>query len=241
MGLFSAFHTANSPIHSINQKRLKGKQIYDFLQKTHKFYGRLSEILQSFTVWLSDRRKKRGAVLQQLPSWTLPLFLFGSGCLGFLAAFYAGTFIVLSPAEFGKYSGFGAAAFKTLQCAVQRLVVFDFDFRHRFPSLRHLTKPKDRILVKFTPMRICSGVYSWGHVRLGRLALKMFSLYYIFFARECQEIKNGKFTPRCLMPILTSNLVAATYDDNIIDEANDVRFLKNFADIHVHSRLPRYT
>lgn len=59
-----------------------------------------------------------------------------AGCLRLFAALYAGALIVLLLSQIGKNAGLCAAALKSFQSVIQRLVFLDVDFRHVFPSLQ---------------------------------------------------------------------------------------------------------
>ena len=45
---------------------------------------------------------------------------------------------MLSLLDLGDHAVLGAAALEALQSTLQRLVLFDANFRHRFPSLRRI-------------------------------------------------------------------------------------------------------
>ena len=64
------------------------------------------------------------------------LFLLRARGLRLLAALDARAFIMLTLAELGKRTRLGARTLETAQRAVNRLVFFDADLRHSFPSLR---------------------------------------------------------------------------------------------------------
>ena len=59
------------------------------------------------------------------------LLVLASG-LGLLAALDAGALVMLTLTDLGEDTGLGAAALKTLQGAIQRLVLSNMDFRHLF-------------------------------------------------------------------------------------------------------------
>ena len=59
-----------------------------------------------------------------------------AGGLRLFAALYAGALIVLFLSQIGKNAGLCAAALKSFQSVIQRLVFLDVDFRHVFPSLQ---------------------------------------------------------------------------------------------------------
>ena len=61
----------------------------------------------------------------------ITLLVLASG-LGLLAALDTGAFIVLSLPHFRNDAGLGAAALKTLQCAVDGLAVLHMDLRHLY-------------------------------------------------------------------------------------------------------------
>lgn len=54
----------------------------------------------------------------------------------FLAALDAGALIVLLLPQIGQDAGLGAATLESLERIVQRLILFDVDFRHFIPSLQ---------------------------------------------------------------------------------------------------------
>lgn len=68
---------------------------------------------------------------------SIELLLVLPGSLRLLAALHAGTLVVLTLTHLGQHPGLGATTLKTLQRALQRLILPDMDFRHYcFPSLR---------------------------------------------------------------------------------------------------------
>ena len=60
-----------------------------------------------------------------------------SRSLGFLAAFDAWALVVLLFPQIRQHSRLSAVTLKAFQSAIQRLVIFDMDFRHYLPSLRY--------------------------------------------------------------------------------------------------------
>ena len=62
----------------------------------------------------------------------ITLVLVLAGGLALLAALDAGALIELLLTQIGQNAGLCAAALETLQRVIQRLVLFDVDFRHLF-------------------------------------------------------------------------------------------------------------
>ena len=58
------------------------------------------------------------------------LILILARCFGFLTALYAGALVIFLLAQIGQNAGLRAAAFKSLQRIVQRLILFHVNFRH---------------------------------------------------------------------------------------------------------------
>ena len=88
------------------------------------------------------------------------LILVLAGCLGLLAALDAGALVVFLLPQVGQDASLGAGALEALESSIQRLVLFDVNFRHSiFPSLRMRRNPlgdqtfcfnSGIIIVKFT-------------------------------------------------------------------------------------------
>ena len=95
-----------------------------------KFVESLKEVL-TFFLHAQKRRMQRIRLFQ-----LAKLFLLCARSLRFLAALDARAFIMLTLAELGKRTRFGARTLETAQRAVNRLVFFNADLRHSFPSLR---------------------------------------------------------------------------------------------------------
>jgi len=55
-----------------------------------------------------------------------------ASCLGLFTALNAGALIIFFLSQISKYTGLGAAAFKSLKSTVERLVLFNDNFRHLF-------------------------------------------------------------------------------------------------------------
>ena len=55
--------------------------------------------------------------------------------LALFAALYAGALVILSFSEVSQNACLSGIALKSLKCAIQRLVLFNVNFRHLFHSL----------------------------------------------------------------------------------------------------------
>ena len=67
---------------------------------------------------------------------SIELSLVLSGSFRLLLPLQAGADIMLALFDLGNHALFGTAPLKTAQCALQRFIFLDANFRHGFPSLR---------------------------------------------------------------------------------------------------------
>ena len=73
---------------------------------------------------------------EQIQEGLIELSLVLAGSFGLLLPLQAGADIVLALLIFSNNALLGNAPLKTTQCALQRFVFLDANFRHCFPSLR---------------------------------------------------------------------------------------------------------